>query len=466
MKKIFLVFASMALAGTGISAQGITVHCKPYSDWTAANIHFWNTNNGNIPASTTWPGLAMTPEADGWYYYIFSSATSVNVVFNNNGSGGEQTVDASRSGSDGWCVVGGHDGSGKHTVTWYGSKPANRWVSLNNVANSYGLLSRNVRIYLPASYDSQPATTYRVLYFHDGQNLFQASESFGGVEWQLDENYDSLVSAGSIDEAILVGIWNTADRMAEYSTRDPKAAAYYNFIANDLKPLIDATCRTKPEARYTGIGGSSLGGLVSAWMAWNHPEKFGICAPVSPSFWYESVAFLNAVLGYSGGIKATRYWLYAGSSEGSNMQGYATDFFNTLTGSGWRHPDDADLMITSGGAHNEYYWELQCDEMLSFMLKPGAVPPGGGTSVPVPGSAPAAITGNPISCSAGALTIRLSNGRQQFELTLVDSRGRVVVTVNGFGTARVAMKKYAPGAYIALVESGKQRFARRAFALR
>jgi predicted alpha/beta superfamily hydrolase len=255
-----------------------------------------------------------------------------------------------------------------------------RWVFVSSFPSgtsysSYGLATRNLRIYLPEDYWTNTTERYRVIYMHDGQNLFDASEAAFGTEWQVDENYDALRAAGAIEKCIFVGIWNTAARMDEYATQTTQATAYKNLIINSIKPYVDTNFRTRPEPQYTGIAGSSLGGLVSSWIAWNNPAVFGMAGNVSPSYWYENTAFYNTLIAYSGGKKAIKEWHYAGSSEGSNMATYATDVHNKLLAQGWTSGTDAALMITTGGQHSEYYWAQQTDDMLRFLI-PAAAPSG------------------------------------------------------------------------------------------
>src|SRR5688572_1240185 len=76
---------------------------------------------------------------------------------------------------------------------------------------------RDVLVHLPRGYERAAGERYPVLYFQDGQNLFDARTAFAGVEWQLDETSDRLVRAGEIAPAICVGISNTPDRAAEYT---------------------------------------------------------------------------------------------------------------------------------------------------------------------------------------------------------------------------------------------------------
>ena len=49
---------------------------------------------------------------------------------------------------------------------------------------------RDILVYLPPSY-SLGTKSYPVLYFQDGQNLFDQETSFAG-EWQVDETMEQL----------------------------------------------------------------------------------------------------------------------------------------------------------------------------------------------------------------------------------------------------------------------------------
>lgn len=156
---------------------------------------------------------------------------------------------------------------------------------------------RTLALYLPEGYEKD-TMDYPVIYFLDGQSLFDQKIQ-EGTEWQLDEVLDSL---GRINQtqAIIVGIYNSEDRMKEYkpfpSTRwysdkvvhgDQHAA----WIVNTLKPWIDARYRTQKEAKSTIIGGASLGGLMSYFMLMEYPHVFGGAIVFSPSFWVNEMVY-------------------------------------------------------------------------------------------------------------------------------------------------------------------------------
>ena len=162
------------------------------------------------------------------------------------------------------------------------------WVAQN--VNSPQLDNqRDILVYLPPGYKSDQIR-YPVLYMHDGQNLFDSVTSFVG-EWGVDNTMDALSRDEGL-KAIIVGISNMGQaRMDEYSPfRDSIMGGgdgnqYLAFIINTLKPIIDRDFRTLPGKRYTGMMGSSMGGLISLYAYFRYPEFFGFAGVMSPSLW-------------------------------------------------------------------------------------------------------------------------------------------------------------------------------------
>src|SRR5207248_10769831 len=104
---------------------------------------------------------------------------------------------------------------------------------------------RTLRSYLPPSDDENPGKRYPVLYMHDGQNLVDAATSPFGTEWQVDETLDAAVGHGDMDEVIVVGIDNTANRIWEYTPccdatyGGGGAEPYERFVIDTVKPFVD-----------------------------------------------------------------------------------------------------------------------------------------------------------------------------------------------------------------------------------
>src|SRR3954454_7179698 len=177
-------------------------------------------------------------------------------------------------------------------------------------------------VHLPPGY-LEDDRRYPVLYLQDGQNLFDPSTAFCGQEWRGDETADSLIRNGEVEPLILVGVYNAGNaRIDEYtasrdrsSGKGGKAHLYGRMLVEELKPFIDSEYRTLPEAKDTGLGGSSLGGLVSLTVGLRYPETFGKLAVMSPSVWWDHRAILRTVAS-SRLRERPRIWLDIGTAEG------------------------------------------------------------------------------------------------------------------------------------------------------
>lgn len=141
-----------------------------------------------------------------------------------------------------------------------------------NFKSNY-LHPRTLIVWLPPSYRKTTRKRYPVLYMHDGQNIIDPATSFAGVDWQVDETADQLIRQKKIEEIIVVGIYNSPDRLKEYADT-PKGRRYMKFLIKEVKPFIDITYRTKPDRNHTAVMGSSMGGLISLYLILKHPEVF------------------------------------------------------------------------------------------------------------------------------------------------------------------------------------------------
>jgi predicted alpha/beta superfamily hydrolase len=138
-----------------------------------------------------------------------------------------------------------------------------------------------VRVYLPPGYHENTLHRYPVLYMQDGKNLFFPDEAFLGQDWGVGEAVRLLDSMNAVDRVVIVGI-HSGDRMGEYTR--PGYEAYARSVVEELKPEIDRRIRVLTSPRETGVIGSSLGGVVSFYMAWEYPEIFGYAACMSSTF--------------------------------------------------------------------------------------------------------------------------------------------------------------------------------------
>lgn len=161
----------------------------------------------------------------------------------------------------------------------------NGTVKFHRQMKGEGLLPRDIIVWLPPTYENKKKKRYPVLYMHDGQNLFDPLTSYTGVDWQADETATRLIEEGKMREIIIIGIYNTDERLEEYSDT-PRGKQYREFLTGTLKPFVDKTYRTLPDRRNTATMGSSMGGLVAFLLVWQHANVFSKAGCLSPSFVY------------------------------------------------------------------------------------------------------------------------------------------------------------------------------------
>lgn len=241
---------------------------------------------------------------------------------------------------------------------------------------------RDIIVYLPQGYDAKKTARYSVLYLHDGQNIFDGATSFiPGQEWRVDETAQSLISAGKIEPLIIVGIYNTGSaRVNEYTPVEDakykaggKADLYGRMLVEELKPFIDANYRTRRDAKHTGLGGSSLGGLVSLYLGLKYPNVFGRLAVVSPSVWWADKQIVQYTLALPR-KPSLRIWLDTGTKEGRDAKEAqetvkgARLLKDALVKQGWRTEKDLKYLEIEGAEHNEHAWAERVAPMLEFLF--------------------------------------------------------------------------------------------------
>jgi predicted alpha/beta superfamily hydrolase len=227
----------------------------------------------------------------------------------------------------------------------------------------------------PARGYERSSASFPVLYLQDGQNLFDPATAFNGQTWRADAITDELICRGEIRPVILVGIYNTGvRRVSEYTpTRDRrsgkggKVARYAQMLVREIKPFIDHQYRTSKGPAETGIGGSSLGALVSLVAVLDYPRVFGQVALMSPSVRWDDRSILNAVSAYRSLLRA-RIWLDMGTAEGTNPQQIVEDarlLRDTLLARSWH---DLEYFEDQGATHSETAWAGRFGKVLKFLF--------------------------------------------------------------------------------------------------
>ena len=237
---------------------------------------------------------------------------------------------------------------------------------------------RVVSVYLPPQYESEATRSFPVLYLHDGQNLFDPRLSYiPGRTWRAGSTADLLNVEGRAEPLILVGVANTGlRRMPEYTpTRDFRMGggeghAYGRLLIEELKPFIDRTFRTLPQPDRTGLGGSSLGGLITLYLGLEHPEIFTRLAVLSPSIWWDHRSILSFVA-EADPKPSLRIWLDIGTAEGARHVRDTELLFRLLEKHGWKSGEDLAFVRVPGGLHDEDAWATRFDQVLTFLFPVG-----------------------------------------------------------------------------------------------
>lgn len=233
---------------------------------------------------------------------------------------------------------------------------------------------RDLIVYLPPDYDDEPTRQFPVLYLHDGQNLFDGATSFiPGMDWHVGQTADYNISIGAIEPLIIVGMYNTKARIREYTpTHVPKlgggrADRYGRFLLDEVKPFIDRTYRTQQGAVSTGIGGSSLGGLVSLYLGLKHNTIFGKVAALSPSVWWNQLV-IHRFADAAPVKPRPRIWLDIGTREGPRIVHDVERFRDVLLHKGWQLECDLHYERVEGAEHNEAAWAARVGPFLKFLF--------------------------------------------------------------------------------------------------
>ncbi|MEW6127768.1 MAG: alpha/beta hydrolase-fold protein [Acidobacteriota bacterium] len=236
---------------------------------------------------------------------------------------------------------------------------------------------RNVSVYLPPDYHLKAEARFPVLYLQDGQNLFNPQTAYSGVAWQVDETAQQLILEKKIPSLIIVGIDNTGEqRIDEYTPvhsrgRGGNADFYGKMFIEELKPFIDHTYRTLPEREYTGLGGSSLGGLLSLYLGIKRHDVFSRLAVMSPSVWWANGFLLQEIAALPNRLPL-RIWLDIGRREGRHHKTQARLLHDLLLRKGWRKHRNARLadfryLEVPKAQHDESAWGARFHKVLRFL---------------------------------------------------------------------------------------------------
>jgi len=250
--------------------------------------------------------------------------------------------------------------------------------------------SRTIDIWLPPGYSSAGNRRYPVVYMHDGQNLFHSETSFIGVDWGIDETMARLIAEGSIEAAIVVGIWNTPNRAREYMPQQPVESPagtkvlrefvaefggtplsdnYLTFIVRDVKTFVDNKYHTLPGREHTFIMGSSMGALVSLYALCEYPDIFSGAGCLSthwPAVEAVIIGYLETALPGPGRHKL--YFDYGTDTLDAPYESCQKSVDNVLHSISYESGKDWKTLKFSGAEHSERAWRDRVHLPLEFFL--------------------------------------------------------------------------------------------------
>lgn len=377
MKKIFLLivmFSAVTFAQVTLKITSLPTNTPTgASIYLAGTVNSWNEAN---PAYIMQPdGLGnlqiVIPQGTGTMSYKFTRGSWATVEGNATGgflpdrtftyTGGPQTINLT---IQSWEDL----GSGAS-----GTAASNVQI----LSNSFGIpqlsTTRKIWLYLPPDYTTS-TKRYPVLYMQDGQNLFDDVTSFSG-EWQVDETLNTLFNQGNYG-AIVVGIDNGGgERLNEYSPWvNPSYGGgsgdeYAAFLANTLKPYIDANYRTRPEPVMNALIGSSMGALIDTYAACEYPNAFRKVGNLSPAYWFA----LSAMNSYIAALPAStlqnhRMYFVSGTNESSSMVPDINTVRTNLLAKGLTAAN-AFTKFDSFGTHSESYWRGEFGAVYTWLFQ-------------------------------------------------------------------------------------------------
>jgi predicted alpha/beta superfamily hydrolase len=240
--------------------------------------------------------------------------------------------------------------------------------------------TRLLRVWLPPDYDGWGATRYPILYLNDGQNLFDPVTAFAGVHWRVGETATRLIGEQRIRPLIIVGIDNTKNRANEYipyKSKDPRVLSargkcYPEFLHREVMPLIEERYAVLKGPENTGLGGSSLGGLITLYTHIAAPGVFGRALIESPSLFVANRKILEE------SRKSHRWpertYLGMGTKEVGNAEKDAKIVadvreLEAILRENGLGEQRLKVRVEEGAIHSESAWAARFPEALEFLYK-------------------------------------------------------------------------------------------------
>ncbi|MGH7561381.1 MAG: alpha/beta hydrolase [Gemmatimonadales bacterium] len=229
--------------------------------------------------------------------------------------------------------------------------------------------TRRLWVYIPPGYTANPTARYPVLYVHDGQTAFSPMN--------FDDEATRVIQAMEARPIIIVAVESTSDRYNEYmpfvdhNGKGGKGELYSQMLITELKPYIDSRYRTLTDAAHTGTTGQSAGGVITWWLALEHPDHFNLMAAQSAPLQLGSSGSQPLVTKVHNlpSKLPDRIWFDRGTSDGEDWQRQAEQVMRQeLIAKGWVDGVDLRYVLVAGGTHSTGNWSQRVGEILKFLF--------------------------------------------------------------------------------------------------
>ena len=353
---------------------------------------------GSLPSVGGWKadGLKLTRQPDGTYATNLSIPVGQTLEFKftrGNWSNVEKYADGSDRPNRQLTIKADTKQFDAKVDRWGDDAPTQQLpgtvvgnLKLHTLDSQHLKQSRAIRVWLPPGYNAASTTRYPVLYMHDGQNCFNRATAAFGNEWKIDETLTKLISEKRIPPIIVVAIDNGGANRINELTYDADAtrgggqcATYADFLLREVKPFVDKTYRTRPEAAHTFLGGSSLGGLAALDIPRRHPDTFAGVIAMSPTLGWADQAMLKQIEANPGGLGGTSVWVDMGTQEAgppaskptaeAQNQKYISLVQNLDQALTRHHVVHRLVLDEDHPGHNEPAWASRFPQAIEYILK-------------------------------------------------------------------------------------------------
>ncbi len=236
---------------------------------------------------------------------------------------------------------------------------------------------RNIWVYLPPDYATNPDKRYPVLYMQDGQHVFAEEIPISSVDypvgsWDVATTLNKMYGDGK-NVGIVIAIDKTPEYKSEYSpwknndfSQSGTGNEYLQAVINNIIPYVNSHYRTLTGPDNTAIAGSDMGGLISYYAALKHQSVFGKAGIFSPSVWFNK-AELNAYLASWTKNESSKMYIITGDKEGTTMNDDAQLLYDATKAKGFTD-ENIKREIFKGGIHHNSSWATQFRRVYAYLF--------------------------------------------------------------------------------------------------